>query len=348
MPPFSLRPKEGRGPPDRAVPGLASAYVHAAVDLGLNGIVPADATPGSAAGRGAGKLSLRKGPVKPPAPCQDDEDEPPGAIAVLEKVSPTSNLTMAGAVAVSLRRSLRSTGDKHEAIATSEPRETFAPCPPSGPRPNRTGSRPTPQGRFSSSSQDDARLATESPTSREPPRGPIRAFCQQAGSNMSRPAPPAQPRAPEDTAPNPIVDDDEWRLSNFSFRSSRNSNCSRAKSTPSRGRRHRPDPLRGSTNPEDSSPAGVIQGTKLLRGGRRGISALNADDESGVSMPRSAAQERESAASRRTNTFTENSYISRGTGTICSNDESGRGTFNFGEVGDQDDEGMLNETIGDY
>lgn len=313
-----------------------------AVDLGLNGIVPADAQPMSPTG--LRKVSLRKGPVKPPAPCQDDDEEPLA----------TSGLSMAGSAAVSLRRSLRLQDNQLVSEPFASEKETLVPRPPSSRKPSRTGSRPQGQRISSASScdrssyDDNARLTggSEGPTSARGPARPIRAFCHTA--SKSGDVRPLHPRPPEDTAPRLECDDDEWRLSNYSFRSSNLSAFGRAKSTPSRGRVNRTTSRGGSTanGGEEGGQAGAKAGvispegtTKLLRGGHR--KQRESAGEEG-----SAAQERLTHGSRRTNTFT-----SRGTGTICSFDENGRATFNFGDrdqFADHDDEGMLAETIGDY
>lgn len=317
--------------------------------------------------------------MKPPAPILDDDDDDGATPSVMSsrgsfnRQSVGSTFSMAGAAAISLRKSLRrDTGDQDKAEAaarkvaplhsyTPEPEPEggvgWMPRPPSGAKPAARAPRPGQQGIPIRRSQPTTSTGSSvPPLAAEPERiswgsnrpswmGRFNAPVGWAGPS------PVQPRPPEETAPAaPVAHDvdDEMRLSNFSVRSSNFNMSSRSKSTPSRAR-HKNATSTAQSTTDDHGEAGVIK--KTLRPGRR------RDERPPVSSMRSARatqqspsdyEERDSHQSRATGTFT-----SRGTGTVDNASSfdgrettTSRGTFNFADENpEDDDEAMLADPL---
>mmetsp|Transcript_30880 Transcript_30880/g.78070 ORF Transcript_30880/g.78070 Transcript_30880/m.78070 type:complete len:359 (+) Transcript_30880:111-1187(+) len=348
--PFSLR----RGAGGSSDAGAESSSSATGNYMDLNSIVPGAAASSSSSvpSRHSGPTkSLRGGPVKPPAPVADDDDDDGARNSVVSKSSfnrPSfgSTFSMAGAAAISLRKSMRrDTGEQerveaarratpvHSYTPEPEPEIGWTPRPPGSARPAGLAPRPAqpsiparrtqPSTSTGSTARADEQERQSWNTSKAPSwMGRCKAPVGWTSSS------PVQPRPPEETAPAaPVAPDDadDMRLSNFSVKSSQFNTASRSKSTPSRARRKQAASTAQSSTDEHGE-AGVIK--KTLRPGRRPAGRpLDYDRE-----------ERDSQRSRATGTFT-----SHGTGTFDSRmTNESRGTFNFGDENpDDDDEALL-------
>jgi len=347
--PFSLRRGSGGG-----IDGGGESSGSAAPNyMDLSSIVPgAAASSTSAPSRHSGpKKSLRGAPVKPPAPVVDDDDDDGARHSVrsrssFQRPSVGSTFSMAGAAAISLRKSLRrdtgeqAPGDMRRATPvhsyTPEPEAEggWTPRPPSGARPANRAPRPGQQAIPVRRSQPTTSTGSATPIEDRQSFGTTKQswmgrFNAPVGWTSTT---PVQPRPPEETAPAaPVVPDDvdEMRLSNFSVKSSHFN--SRSKSTPSRGRQKAATSTAQSSTDEHGE-AGVIK--KTLRPGRRSAARDRQLDHE--------REERDSCQSRATGTFT-----SHGTGTMDSRmTHESRGTFNFGDENpDDDDEAMLQDPL---